>query len=154
MLRALCSLPVGYIGYFAKSNDSNGGDATGGQSQGLRSLKALRLLRLGKMVRLAKIMKMLQKYDRFAELKPVLAVATVFASVFLAAHLLACFWFLIGVQNQHVLGADGQPAMDLDTNQSFVIYVRCQRSYALCVSSSSAYTPWLCAGMGGLQICW
>eukprot|EP01047_Picozoa_sp_COSAG01_P004622 COSAG01_NODE_153_length_23909_cov_32.542018_18_plen_116_part_00 len=114
---------MGYVQYFAASGDSGGG------GQELRSLKALRLLRLGKMLRLAKIMKMLQKYDNFAELKPFLAVITVLALVFLAAHLLACFWFLLGLENQSIVGADGEDAIDPTTNKSFFIYVRLSNAY-------------------------
>ena len=92
-------LPVGYVQYFF------GSGAEGGQQ--LRSLKALRLLRMGKMMRLAKIMRMLQKYEQFAELKPFIAVVTVIALVFLAAHLLACFWFLLGQEDQQVTSSSG-----------------------------------------------
>lgn len=92
-------LPVGYVQYIFAEGGSGG--------QQLRSLKALRLLRMGKMMRLAKITRMLQKYEQFAELKPFLAVVTVIALVFLAAHLLACFWFLLGQEDQQVVSNSG-----------------------------------------------
>ena len=96
----LCVLPVGYVGYFM-SDGPNG--------QELRSIKTLRLLRLGKMLRLAKVFKMLQKYDNMAELKPLVSLLTLFFFVFLAAHLLACIWFAIGVENQIMsIGSDGR----------------------------------------------
>lgn len=97
----LCVLPVGYIGYFMSDGNSSG--------EKLRVVKTLRLLRLGKMLRLAKVFKMLQKYDNVAELKPLISLLTLFFFVFLAAHLLACVWFVIGVEDQiMMIGSDGR----------------------------------------------
>jgi len=97
----LCVLPVGYIGYFMSDGSTSGEE--------LRAVKTLRLLRLGKMLRLAKVFKMLQKYDSVAELKPIISLLTLFFFVFLAAHLLACLWFLIGLDDQVMaLGSDGR----------------------------------------------
>ena len=65
-----------------------------------RMLKSLRLLRLGKMMRLAKLYRTVKKYENFQFLKPFIGLATLLGMVVLAAHMLACFWFLIGSQNQ------------------------------------------------------
>jgi hypothetical protein len=102
----LCVLPLGYVGYLMPDDSGGGG---GGSEQKLRAVKTLRLLRMGKMLRLAKVFKMLQKYDSVAELKPLISLLMLFFFVFLAAHLLACIWFLIGVGDQiMVLGTDGR----------------------------------------------
>jgi hypothetical protein len=89
----LSCLPVGYIGYI--STDTMAG---GGLDPGV--LKSLRLLRMGKMMRLAKLYRMLKKYENFAALKPVIGLATMIGIILLAAHMLACFWFLIGSTDQ------------------------------------------------------
>eukprot|EP01043_Picozoa_sp_COSAG02_P020973 COSAG02_NODE_1052_length_14953_cov_6.064023_2_plen_907_part_00 len=88
----VCVLPLGYIGYFI----GDGGEG----SASFRAVKSLRLLRMGKMMRLAKVYKMVQKYDSIAELKPLIAIFGLIFLVMLASHLLACFWFLIGVEDQ------------------------------------------------------
>lgn len=91
----VCVLPLGYIGYFVDSDEQ-------GNSK-FRAVKALRLLRMGKMMRLAKVYRMLQKYDSIAELKPLISIFGLVFLVFLASHLLACFWFLIGVNDQTMI---------------------------------------------------
>eukprot|EP01047_Picozoa_sp_COSAG01_P054852 COSAG01_NODE_6043_length_3882_cov_3.851042_6_plen_75_part_00 len=65
-------------------------------------IKALRLLRLTKMLRLARIMRILEKHDgaKFAPSSSVMGLVA--ATVFLA-HLLACFWYLIGTSDSHFL---------------------------------------------------
>lgn len=93
----VCVLPLGYFSYFTA------GEGEGeGTSSSFRAVKSLRLLRMGKMMRLAKVYKMLQKYDNVAELKPLISIAGLIFLVFLASHLLACFWFLIGVSDQEM----------------------------------------------------
>lgn len=72
--------------------------AGGGLDPGM--LKSLRLLRLGKMMRLAKLYRTLKKYENFQFLKPFIGLATLLGMVVLAAHMLACFWFLIGSNDQ------------------------------------------------------
>eukprot|EP01044_Picomonas_judraskeda_P022412 COSAG03_NODE_5570_length_1217_cov_1.553667_2_plen_188_part_01 len=77
-------------------------------------LKSLRLLRLGKMMRLAKLYRTLKKYERFQMLKPFIGLATLLGIVVLAAHLLACFWFLIGSSDQRTTELDpatGEPVI-------------------------------------------
>ena len=98
----VCVLPLGYIGYFVEGGSSESGS--------FRAVKSLRLLRLGKMLRLAKVYKMLQKYDSIAELKPLIAIFGLVFLVALASHLLACFWFLIGVVDQEMVPELGDPA--------------------------------------------
>ena len=98
----VCVLPLGYVGYFL--------DGGSNESGSFRAVKSLRLLRLGKMLRLAKVYKMLQKYDSIAELKPLIAIFGLVFLVALASHLLACFWFLIGVVDQEMVPELGDPA--------------------------------------------
>jgi len=93
----ICVLPLGYVGYFV---DAEGEEGTG---TNFRALKSLRLLRMGKMMRLAKVYKMLQKYDSIAELKPLISIFGLVFLVALASHLLACFWFLIGINDQQMI---------------------------------------------------
>ena len=103
----LSCLPVGYIGYI--TSDTMAGN---GLDPGL--LKSLRLLRLGKMMRLAKLYRTLKKYERFQMLKPFVGLATLLGIVVLAAHLLACFWFLIGSSDQRTTELDpvtGEPVI-------------------------------------------
>jgi len=95
----VCVLPLGYIGYFFQGADEG--------SSSFRAVKSLRLLRMGKMMRLAKVYKMIQKYDSIAELKPLIAVFGLIFLVLLASHLLASFWFLIGVSDQIMLPESG-----------------------------------------------
>ena len=51
-------------------------------------------------MRLAKLYRTLKKYENFQYLKPFIGLATLLGMVLLAAHMLACFWFLIGSNNQ------------------------------------------------------
>eukprot|EP01043_Picozoa_sp_COSAG02_P023529 COSAG02_NODE_1260_length_13563_cov_28.883764_3_plen_1060_part_00 len=97
----VCVLPLGYVGYIFSGDGENGG---------FRAVKSLRLLRMGKMMRLAKVYKMLQKYDNVAELKPLIAIFGLIFLVALASHLLACFWFLIGVNDQVMVPENGDPS--------------------------------------------
>ena len=100
----LSCLPVGYIGYI--STDTMAG---GGLDPGV--LKSLRLLRLGKMMRLAKLYRTLKKYEDFQFLKPFIGLATLLGIVVLAAHMLACFWFLIGSSDQRSTELDPETGM-------------------------------------------
>jgi CRP-like cAMP-binding protein len=111
----VCVLPLGYIGYFI--NDSADGDSS---SNGIRAVKSLRLLRMGKMMRLAKVYKMLQKYDSIAELKPLIAIFGLVFLVGLASHLLACFWFLIGVNDQIMVPEQGDESTETTVLQGWV----------------------------------
>jgi hypothetical protein len=115
-------LPVGYLTYFecnwdmAKCNSDE--EDVGGSN--LRALKVLRLLRLGKMLRLAKFSRMLKKYDNIAELKVIIAIASVLGMVFLAAHLLSCLWFAISADQEMYDDKTGKLLM---TNESGVLEV-------------------------------
>lgn len=96
-----CVLPVHYIGYLVTGSNDSGTSP--------RAVKSLRLLRLGKMLRLAKMFKMLNKYSNQAELRPLISLFMLFFLVFFASHLLACSWFVIGVDDQiMVIGNDGR----------------------------------------------
>ena len=94
----VCVLPLGYIEYFTA--------ADGGNSS-FRAVKSLRLLRMGKMMRIAKVYKMIQKYDSIAEMKPLISILALVFLVLLASHLLASFWFMIGVQDQIMVSEGG-----------------------------------------------
>ena len=52
------------------------------------------------MSRIAKLVRTLKKYENFAALKPLLSLGTLVGIILLAAHLLACFWYLIGTWDQ------------------------------------------------------
>eukprot|EP01047_Picozoa_sp_COSAG01_P067185 COSAG01_NODE_9431_length_2448_cov_1.225202_3_plen_543_part_01 len=91
-------LPVGYVQYFLQSDeDQEGAD--------LRVVKVLRLMRMSKMMRLARIRRILSKYSQNVNLQHYLKIAfTVFLIMFLA-HMLACFYFLVGTGDE-TLGND------------------------------------------------
>eukprot|EP01043_Picozoa_sp_COSAG02_P010971 COSAG02_NODE_397_length_23124_cov_439.255635_13_plen_965_part_00 len=92
-------LPFGYVGYFQSEQSAN--DAGAGQD--LKALKAFRLIRMTKLLRLARIKKILTKYGSDVNFQQYLNIGfTLFAILFLM-HMLACFFFLIGVENE-VLG--------------------------------------------------
>ena len=95
----VCVLPLGYIEYFTA------GDGAGTSS--FRAVKSLRLLRMGKMMRIAKVYKMIQKYDSIAEMKPLISILALVFLVLLASHLLASFWFMIGVEDQIMVSEAG-----------------------------------------------
>ena len=92
-------LPVGYVGMIAEAME--GGDKAaegGGGSSNTRAFKALRLLRLAKMLRIAKVLKIFEKYAESLS-----TFAGVYVMVFLIlflAHLMCCFWYMIGLEEQ------------------------------------------------------
>jgi len=53
--------------------------------------------------RIAKLVRTLKKYENFAALKPLLSLGTLVGIILLAAHLLACFWYLIGTWGKIVI---------------------------------------------------
>ena len=55
------------------------------------------------MSRIAKLVRTLKKYENFAALKPLLSLGTLVGIILLAAHLLACFWYLIGTWGKIVI---------------------------------------------------
>eukprot|EP01043_Picozoa_sp_COSAG02_P010048 COSAG02_NODE_347_length_24085_cov_23.240724_12_plen_981_part_00 len=87
-------LPFGYVGYFQPD------DTGDGRGQDLKALKAFRLIRMTKLLRLARIKKILTKYGSDVNFQQYLSIGfTLFAILFLM-HMLACFFFLIGVENE------------------------------------------------------
>lgn len=98
-------IPVQYIGMAA--GDGGGGqasvaaqadssvtkDASGSQ---FKALKALRLVRMSKMLRLAKIKRILAKYQDQVDLMQYMEMYALIAIICLLAHMLACFFYLIG----------------------------------------------------------
>lgn len=89
-------MPFGYVGYFANEDDSEGP----GAGQDLKALKAFRLIRMAKLLRLARIKKILTKYGSDVNFQQYLSVGfTLFVILFLM-HMLACFFFLIGVEDE------------------------------------------------------
>ena len=77
-----------------------GGDASvtadGQGASELKALKALRLVRMSKMLRLAKIKRILAKYQDQVDLMQYMEMYVLIAVICLLAHLLACFFYLVG----------------------------------------------------------
>jgi hypothetical protein len=88
------SFPTQYIMMIAKQSHT---EETG---DNLRVIKTLRLLRLTKMLRLARIRRILQKHDTLDFVPSSNVMLLVFFTVFLA-HMLSCFWYLIGTSDSH-----------------------------------------------------
>ena len=84
-------LPVQYIMLLANSDnqDDNGGN--------LRVIKTLRLMRLSKMLRLARIKRILAKYENLEFVQQYSGMLVLVFIIAFAGHLLACFWYMIGV---------------------------------------------------------
>lgn len=92
-----CScLPVGYIGLGQEESEGGG--------SGFKAAKVLRLFRLGKMLRLAKVLKIMRKYEETINIAPFLGVIFTLACILFAAHLLACFYYLVGTGDQILPG--------------------------------------------------
>ena len=90
-------LPVGYVGVIAEALNPETGDAA---NSNFRAFKTLRLLRLAKLLRLTRIKKILEKYeDQFDANQYLGLIFTLFIILFMA-HMMACFWYLIGTGEQ------------------------------------------------------
>ena len=98
-------LPVGYISHFSSDSGGGGGDS-------FKAAKALRLFRLSKMLRLARVIRILRKYEETINLAPALGVIFTLACILFAAHLLACFYYLVGTGEQRLPGCDPSPLAD------------------------------------------
>eukprot|EP01043_Picozoa_sp_COSAG02_P053531 COSAG02_NODE_5923_length_3939_cov_1.522135_4_plen_473_part_01 len=89
-------LPVGYISVFAEMANPDADTS----STNFRAFKTLRLLRLAKLLRVARVKKILEKYeDQFDANQYLGLVATLFSIVFMA-HMMACFWYMVGSGEQ------------------------------------------------------
>lgn len=52
------------------------------------------------MLRLARVLRILRKYEEKINLAPVLGLAFTLACILFAAHLLACFYYLVGTPSR------------------------------------------------------
>ena len=64
---------------------------------------ALRMVRLVRMVRITKIFHLASKYDDMVKVQGILQVGFTVFTIVLAMHILACFWYMAGTQDQ-ILG--------------------------------------------------
>jgi hypothetical protein len=81
-------LPIGYMQYLVDDAGTDGN---------FKAVKAFRLMKMSKMLRLARIKRILAKYGSDVNFQQYFNVGiTLFGIVFLT-HLLACFYYLIGV---------------------------------------------------------
>lgn len=87
-------LPVQYIMLLTGSGDGAAGDDNGSN---IRVIKTLRLLRLSKMLRLARIKRILAKYENLEFVQQYSGMLALLFMIAFAGHLLACFWYMIGV---------------------------------------------------------
>ena len=88
-----CTIPVQYIEMAA-----SGGEDTG--SNRFKALKTLRLVRLSKMLRLARVKRILAKYEEKWNFSQNLTIFSLTSVILFAAHMLACFWYLVGTHSQ------------------------------------------------------
>ena len=82
-------IPVQYIMLLFKGDSSNGSNH--------RVVKSLRLLRLSKMLRLARIKRILAKYENLEFVQQYSGMIALMFIIAFAGHLLACFWYLLGI---------------------------------------------------------
>lgn len=72
----------------------------------IRAFKTLRLLRLAKLLRITRIKKMLEKYEDQFDANQYLGLAFTLFSIVFMAHMMACFWYMIG-KGEQIDGAGG-----------------------------------------------
>lgn len=96
MVDVVSCLPFGYVEYFSD------GAADGNN---LKSMKALRLMKLTKMLRLGRLKRILQRHGSDINYSQAFGIASTLSMILFLAHMLACFYYLVGEANQ-VLGND------------------------------------------------
>ena len=96
VLDALSCLPVNYITLFDSS------------MKDLKAFKSIRLLRLFKLLRLARIKRIIQRHGD-GSLQAYVGLGMTLFGILFAAHMLACFWFLVGTlgRTYKAVGDDG-----------------------------------------------
>jgi hypothetical protein len=80
---------------------AGGGQVAGGKDESsglLRGLKILRLVRLSKMLRLTRLVRILKRYQD--DISSYIGVYGMLLVILLAAHFLACFWYLVGTSTE------------------------------------------------------
>jgi|EP01046_Picozoa_sp_COSAG06_P021687 hypothetical protein len=77
---------------------ASGGDDESGS--GLRTLKALRLIRMSKMLRIARLKRLLEKYQETLAMSQTLTMLGTVIVILFAIHLLACFWYMVGLEDE------------------------------------------------------
>eukprot|EP01052_Picozoa_sp_SAG31_P008812 SAG31_NODE_451_length_15511_cov_77.547301_6_plen_520_part_00 len=127
LIDLLSCLPVNYIILLVKHLNKAGAEAKIDMLAGSRGIteeednedsfdfkafKVIRLLRLSKMLRLAKVMKLLEKYAE--NMSNYIGIYAMFFAILLVAHLLGCFWYLVGTDSQTIPGVDGHPDLLVD----------------------------------------
>lgn len=89
-------IPVNYIAMAMESTgDSNDGDSN------FRAFKVLRLFRLSKMLRLARIQRIIQRYEELEFVQNYAGMGGLLFAVIIMAHILACIWYTIGLDDTH-----------------------------------------------------
>ena len=58
--------------------------------------RAFRLVRLAKLLRLARLKRMIRKYQDTLNLEAYIGLVFTMGTIVLTAHMMACFWYLIG----------------------------------------------------------
>ena len=89
-------VPVQYIGMAFDSSAQSDTEGKGAGGSEYKALKALRLVRMSKMLRLAKLKRILTKYQEKIDLMQYMEMYVLIAVVMLLAHLLCCFFYLVG----------------------------------------------------------
>jgi hypothetical protein len=94
-------LPVGY----AELLVSSGEGGAGGAGSNLKSLKVLRLFRLAKMLRLRKLKDALKRFEKNGlDVDMFMETGITLFIIALAAHVLACLYYLVGSEEMEVNG--------------------------------------------------
>ena len=87
--------PVQYVQYYFDATTP--GTAEAGSQ--LKIFKVLRLVRLSKMLRLARLKRILNKYENLTFVQEYANVLILIFVILLAAHFLACLWYVVGLEN-------------------------------------------------------
>ena len=100
MIDFLSCLPLGYIGFFLDPASLACDSDEVNESSSIRAVKTLRLTRLSKMLRLARVVRILRKYEEMSNIAPYINLIFTLFCIFFAAHLLSCFFYLVGTTDQ------------------------------------------------------
>lgn len=86
-------IPINYITMAMESSED--GDSN------FRAFKVLRLFRLSKMLRLARIQRILQRYEELEFVQNYAGMGGLLFVIIIMAHILACVWYAIGLDDTH-----------------------------------------------------
>ena len=84
----------------------------------------LRLFRLSKMLRLARIQRILAKYEDLEFVQNYAGMGGLMFVMFIMAHILACLWYMIGLDDSHFRKHHKHSVVVFDPQRLFKIKLR------------------------------